>query len=219
MTQNLSDQQIIADWKLPSKRNSAYNEIIKSMNTPDEIDHDVDHEEEEDVADHEIRPESNDLTISSISIRSSIEGRAEACLALAFQIFYMEPNRVETNIKLALLQKHISLLGSKSKAREQVHRKKSDIVKVFESKTMTTSQVGEEIVSCLQKGCQNKKEKDFDSLARKLVSHLNDTQYNAFKVKVTSKTSPDYSKILITSETEDSYLDPLAQKYPFLQAY
>jgi hypothetical protein len=118
MTQHLSDQQIIADWKLPSKRNSGYNEIIKSMNTPDEIDRDVDSEEEEDVADHESDRNSNDGTISSISIRSSIEGRAEACLALAFQIRHMEVKRVETNVKLALLQKHINLLCSKAKAKK-----------------------------------------------------------------------------------------------------
>jgi hypothetical protein len=91
-------------------------------------------------------------------------------------------------------------------------------MKVFESKTMTISQVGEEIVKYLQKGNEKKNEKDFDLLARKLVSHLNDTQYNAFKIKVTSKTSPDYSKILITSESEESYIDRMAQKYPFLQA-
>jgi hypothetical protein len=214
LTPNLFYSQIIADWNLPKKRNSNYEELIKSMNEP------FSEEGFENTAfietqDNEQEEDDHDLNDLILSVRGSKQVQAEACLALALQIFRKKASREETIYNLEILQKHTSLL-KEARTSELSNAKKPPSQKYHNEKVVAETEELEPIVRFLQSD-QNKtkNEKDFDSLAKKLVSHFDDSQYNAFKSKIAENRSLDYSKIL--SYSEKSEYDRLAEKYSFLR--
>jgi hypothetical protein len=212
MSQSLSDQEIISKWNLPKTRNVQYMQIIKKGNEPvpdgDDFEEnkDIEEDQEGDAKEREVIEELENQVISSIL--TSKHGRAEACAGLALQISQQKSNDdlLIRSCQLEVLQKHLCLLfesdPKKMSLRSQLNfnskasakdKDKDNVAKVPEG--------GKKIMEALKpQNRQAMTEKEFDIVVKQLVSHFDNTQYNAFKVKVMDEKCPAYCALLIQSE-------------------